>query len=98
MGKPVESVAVADLLHLLTTQHQQIAWRKCCLYANGLDKNVLEIKFYQRPENQQIGRITYNTFNGNVLQMKYRGKSSVVPTHIVDSLLDVINFENRFHS
>lgn len=95
MGKPIEKKAVSDLLHLLTTQHKQIAWKKCCLYANGLDTNVLEIKFYQHPDNHQIGRIAYNTFNGTVLQMKYRGDFVRKPGHIVDILLDVINMENK---
>lgn len=95
MGKAIERGTVSDLLHLLSAQHKQIGWKKCCLYTNGIDNNVLEIKFYQHPDNHQIGRIAYNDFNGAVLQMKYRGDFVRKPGHIVDILLDVINMEKR---
>jgi hypothetical protein len=95
MEKVIKREAVSDLLHLLSAQHKQIGWEKRCLYTNGLDNHVLEIKFYQQPNNHQIGRIAYNDFNGLVLQMKYRGDFVRRPGHIVDILLDVINMEKR---
>lgn len=93
MGKAIEKGAVSDLLHLLSAQHKQIGWKKRCIYTNGLDNNVLEIKFYQYSDNHQIGRIAYNDFSGAVLQMKYRGDFARSPGHIIDILLDVINKE-----
>ncbi|MEK6477004.1 hypothetical protein WJR50_05690 [Catalinimonas sp. 4WD22] len=98
MRMPVEKEAVRDLLNLISTNNKSLEWRKRCIYSNGLDNNVLEIKFYQHPRNTQIGRIVYNANNGNVLQMKYRGAVSRAPGHIIDILLDMINLENECHS
>lgn len=95
MENTVERGAVSDLLHLLSKQHQTIGWKKRCLYTNGTDNNVLEIKFYQHTDNHQIGRIAYNANNGAVLQMMYRGDFVRKPGHIVDILLDVINMEKN---
>ncbi|WPP49836.1 hypothetical protein [Catalinimonas niigatensis] len=93
MENILEREAVSDLLHLLSVQHKQIGWKKRCLYTNGVDQNVLEIKFYQQTDNHQIGRIAYDADNGAVLQMMYRGDFVKKPGHIVDILLDVINME-----
>ncbi|MDF9796060.1 hypothetical protein OKW21_001323 [Catalinimonas alkaloidigena] len=98
MGMPDENEAVRGLLNLISTNNKNLEWKKRCIYSNGQDNNVLEIKFYQYPRNTQVGRIVYNANSGNVLQMKYRGAVTRAPGHIVDILLDMINLENECHS
>lgn len=95
MSMSVETTAVSDLLHIISNNNQSLEWRKRCIYSNGLDNNVLEIKFYQSPPYQQIGRIVYNANTGNVILMKYRGEISKAPGNIVDILLDMVNLETH---
>ena len=96
MGMSLDTGVIKDLLNIIITHNKKLEWKKRCIYSNGLENNVLEIKFYQHPRSQQIGRIVYNGNNGNVIQMKYRGKISKAPGNIIDILLDMVNLETHY--
>ncbi|WKN31532.1 hypothetical protein PZB74_21530 [Porifericola rhodea] len=98
MENSIEKETINGLLNLITNQHSDISWKKRCLYSNGENNHVLEIRLYQYPDDYPIGRIVYNANNGNVIQMKYRGRYNRNSTNIVDVLLDTINMENQSHT
>jgi hypothetical protein len=91
---------VKDLLGLLISRNDQLSWKKRCLYTNGVDSCVMEIKICQKnsPEDgsaRQLSRLVYNPCNGMVMQMKYHGNTYHQPGTIVDVLLDLINAETQ---
>jgi hypothetical protein len=95
MQQSTDTEIVKDLLNLLSQRHPHLCWKMRCLYTNGIDNSVLEIKLQEMPDAHQVCRLAYNPYSGKVMQMKYRGDYFSHPGDVVDVLLDLINLENK---
>ena len=87
-----DKFTIINLLNKLATD-QKLTWRLKSVYGNGKDQNVLEILIFTLPGQRRKGHITFQADSGKVLKVNYRGFSNHPADHIVDMLLDVINFE-----
>ena len=91
---------VKDILSLLSTRNKRLSWKLNCIYTDGKNNSVMEIKIFQAHQyhnesTKQLCRITYNPDSGQVSQMKYRAEFLYKPGVIVDVLLDIINTESQ---
>ena len=89
-----DKFTIINLLNKLSSE-QKVSWRIKSQYANGQDKNVLEILIFTIPEQRRKGKITFQANSGQVLKVQYKGFSNKPAENIVDMLLDVINFEKH---
>lgn len=91
----VTEVVILDLLKKLSRDNSQLTWKINCIFVNGKEQSVYEIIIYLLPENEIKGRITFNMQEGKVLNCYYQGIGRIEDEHVVDVLLDLINFEGQ---
>jgi len=92
-----KEIVVLDLLKKLSKDHLELTWKINCVYVNGRGEAVYEIIVYQLPNQDTVGRITFNMTTGQVINCYYQGMGKVKETSIVDVLLDVILLEQHNH-
>ncbi|MFP4090224.1 MAG: hypothetical protein ACLFUB_18235 [Cyclobacteriaceae bacterium] len=86
---------INEIMDLITDKFPDLKWKKHCLYSNGIDQHLMEIRIYCSPRQQVIGRIVYDGLTGKVQRMQYRKENMQNCGDIVDMLLDVINIEKH---
>ena len=89
-----DKFTIINLLNKLAVE-QKLTWRIKSVYANGEDKNLLEILIMTMPDQRHRGKITFQADSGQVQKLQYKGFSNSIAVNIVDMLLDVINFEKQ---
>lgn len=100
MSHSPDTETVKDLLGLLCSRNKRLGWKMRCIYTDGKNNSVMEIKIYQYNEYQngatnKVCRIAFNPANGQVSQMKYRKEFYHKPGSVIDVLLDIINAETH---
>jgi hypothetical protein len=86
---------INEIMDTISEKFPELKWKKHCLYTNGIDQHVMEIRFYCEPEHKVVGRVVYDAYNGKVIRMHYRRENSHNCGNIVDSLLDIFNIETE---
>ena len=92
-----KEIVVLDLLKKLSKDYLDLTWKINCVYVNGRDQAVYEIIVYQLPNQDTLGRITFNMTTGAVINCYYQGMGKVKEESIIDLLLDVILLEQHNH-
>lgn len=85
--------AVNKLLNKLVATQNHVFWNIRSSYSNGQEQTLLEIAVYEGDSRRIKGLIVYNTETGQTVNLRYRGYKSRCNENIVDTLLDLINFE-----
>ena len=89
--------AVSHLLDLLIKDQPNVYWYQRGCYANGQGQPILEIIIYEGTYRKIQGIVVYNVHTGEVMNLRYRRYRKPVEGDVVDTLLDLINFEKREH-
>jgi len=82
--------SINDLLKILAQRHADWSIRKRCTYANGKQRNLMEISIYDN-RRARIFQAIYRHGNGELQKVycpKYAGKK---PEVVTDLLLDLLN-------
>lgn len=91
----IDSITIANLLKKLSDDHPGITSKFKCCYSDGMGESIYEITIHQQPGNLYKGTITFQLENGKVLLCKYKGFKKSSSEDIIDTLLDLINYERR---
>lgn len=90
-----ESTIISNLLKKLSEDHPDISSKLRCCYSDGMGETIYEITVHQQPGNRYKGNITFQLESGKVLLCKYKGLKISHSEDVVDTLLDLINYENK---
>lgn len=85
--------AVANLLNKLVARQQNVFWEIRSSYSNGQEQTLVEVAIYEGASHRIKGLIAFNTGTGQTINLRYRGYKKGVNENIIDTLLDLINFE-----
>nr|WKN39570.1 hypothetical protein K4G66_12795 [Tunicatimonas sp. TK19036] len=91
--------AVSHLLDLLVKDQPNVHWYQRGSYTNGQGEALVEIIIYEGTYRKIRGIIVYNAYTGRVISLRYQRYTATVDTEaeVVDTLLDLINFEKKEH-
>ncbi len=84
---------ITDLLNVLIKDHSELQWNLRCCFSDGEANTIMEIAFYEGPYRRVKGKVTFYANTGITINLRYRGYHPKDPHHIVDTLLDLVNFE-----
>lgn len=87
------SSAVTDLLDMLIQSDNSLHWNLRCCFSDGHGDAIMEIALYEGPCRRIKGLITFSAASGKTMNFRYRGYHKKGHDNIVDTLLDLINFE-----
>ncbi|MEQ9443083.1 MAG: hypothetical protein RIG62_28870 [Cyclobacteriaceae bacterium] len=92
--------AVSHLLDLLVKEQPNVHWYQRGCYANGQGERLVEVIIYEGTYRRIKGIIVYNTHTGGIINLRYQRyqKPADAEIDVVDTLLDLINFEKRMHT
>lgn len=88
-----QSSTITDLLDMLVQGNDSLHWNLRCCFADGQGASIMEISFCEGPHRRIKGLITFNAASGKTMNFRYRGYHKKGHDNIVDTLLDLINFE-----
>jgi hypothetical protein len=85
---------IVNLLNSLINQHKNLTWKMKCCYTDGESRVIEEIRIFEMNHRYTLcGHITFNMINGQVERAEYKGYKADFAKDIVDTLLDLINYE-----
>ena len=87
-----EQTTILNLLNKFSKDHKNISWEMKCSYSDGIGTTINQIKIITQPENRTIGVFAYTVETGLVLFCKYKKLKKTKSEHIVDLLLDMMNY------
>ena len=87
-----DQTTILNLLNKFSEDHKNISWKIKCSYSDGMGTTINQIKIIAQPENRIIGTFAYRVETGLVLFCKYKKLKKTNSEHIVDLLLDVMNY------
>ncbi|HHP7242206.1 MAG TPA: hypothetical protein ACFCUD_11060 [Cyclobacteriaceae bacterium] len=86
---------IVDLLNNFSSQHNNVSWKINCVFSDGRNKIMNQIRVYNDINHRTLGTFTYDTTTGITQCFFYKGLRSHKPENIVDVLLDMINHSNE---
>ena len=87
-----DQTTILNLLNKFSEDHKNISWEMKCSYSDGIGTTINQIKIITQPENRTIGIFAYTVETGLVLFCKYKKLKKTNSEHIVDLLLDMMNY------
>lgn len=87
-----DKATIVDLLNEFSKQHQDIAWKLECTYADGRGTTMNQITILSHEDQRKIGVFGYRVETGVVLFCTYKQLKKTDSENIIDLLLDVINY------
>jgi len=90
-----ERVTIFNLLNVFSTENKNISWKMKCLFCDGRGTTMNQIKIISLPENTNIGVLVYQVETGIVSVCKYKTLKKENSEHIIDMLLDIINYSKE---
>lgn len=96
---PYDRCAVSHLLDLLVKDYPTVHWYQGGCYANEQGEALVEVIIYEGTYRKIRGIIVYNAHTGRVINLRYQYYPATVEdeTDVVNTLLDLINFEKKEH-
>jgi len=87
-----DNSTILNLLNKFSEDHKDITWKLKCVYSDGIDNQINQIKIIAHPSNNVIGLFSYRVETGRVLSCLYKKLKKDKSEHIIDMLLDMMNY------
>lgn len=89
---------IKNLLQELSDQNPEIYWQLKCTFCDGIKTTIYEVALYEIPGYKFKGRLSFQLESNKIIRCNYKDFDSNLSEDIVDTLLDLINFEKQLHS
>lgn len=86
-----DKTTILNLLNKFSADHKRISWKMSCVYSDGIETTINQIKIIAQPGDRNIGIFSYRVETGIVVFYMYKKLKKTKSENIVDMLLDMMN-------